>query len=92
MVDELGTAYIIEHIVNNELERKQARAYQAYMAECLRLSCENVAAQIPNGKYIAVKWYDLCDNKAEEEDNRTGDEIAADVIKRMGLSFGGDSV
>ena len=92
MVDELGTAYIIEHIASDALERKKAQAFQAYTAECLRLTCENVAAIIPNGKYISVKWYDLCDNKIEEEDNRTGDEVAADVIKRIGLSFGGDSV
>lgn len=60
------------------------------MGECLRLLLEDVAT-ITTGKYISAKWFELCDNKRDEDDDRTGDEVAADVIKRIGLSFGGDS-
>lgn len=86
----MGKEYIIEHIAQSTQEQKRTQAYQAYMAECLRLLLEDVAA-ISTGKYISAKWFELCDNKNEEEDDRTGDEVAADVIKRIGLSFGGDS-
>lgn len=86
----LGKEYVVEHIVNSIHEQKRAQAYQAYMGECLRLLLEDVAT-ITTGKYISAKWFDICDNKRDEEDDRTGDEIAADVINRIGLSFGGDS-
>ena len=90
MVELLGVEYVIEHALTDIDERTKAQAYRAYMAECLRLLVENVAT-VTTGKYISAKWADICDNKNKEDDNRTGDEIAADVIKHIGLSFGGDS-
>lgn len=50
---------------------------------------ENVAS-ISRGKYIPVKWYDIINHRESNDEERTGDEIAADVIKRIGLTFGGD--
>ena len=53
--------------------------YRFYVAECLR--------SIPQNKYLNKPLYDIIYRK--EEDTRTGDEIALDVIERAGLMFGG---
>ncbi len=66
-----------------------AQAYEAYMAECLRLLGENVAG-IVKGKYIAAKWFDIIDNKPPVKE-KSGDEVAVDVMNKIGLTFGGDT-
>ena len=52
---------------------------------------ENVAS-ISRGKYIPVKWYDIINHRESNEEERTGDEIAADIINRIGLKFGGEDL
>ena len=49
------------------------------MTESLRLQGEN--------KYLTVSWGDAIRKKGE--DSRTPEEIAADIIKRAGLTFEG---
>ena len=48
---------------------------------------ENVAVLV-NGSYIQSKWTDLI--KENKQDNRSADEIAEDIIRRAGLSIGGE--
>ena len=55
------------------------------MADVLRLIGEN-AAILTKGSYYPGRWGET----PEPEDNRTGDEIAADVIMRAGLTLGGE--
>lgn len=86
MVDELGKPYIVDHAMDCLKQERRAQAYEAYVAECLRLCCENIAS-ITKGKYIPKTWIELCEPQAK--DDRTGDEVASDVIIRLGLSFGG---
>lgn len=38
---------------------------------------------IPQGKYVAADWWDLA--HPAPVDPRSGDEVAADVIGRLGL-------
>ena len=57
-------------------------AYRIYVAECLRMISEN-AASGGGGSYMAVKFEDIITPKPV--DNRTGEEIAADIIKRAGI-------
>ena len=57
-------------------------AYRIYVAECLRMISEN-AASGGGGSYMAVKFEDVINPK--HVDNRTGEEIAADIIKRAGI-------
>lgn len=61
-----------------EIERKQ---FMAYVGDSL--------FYLPQQKYIGKKYSDLAfiAEKKVEVDNRSGDEIAADVIKRLGLKF-----
>ena len=52
--------------------------YRIYITNSLYYMAEN--------KQIAQKYYDIINPRPE--DHRTGDEIALDVMKRAGLSFG----
>lgn len=57
-------------------------AYRIYVTDCLRIISENTA-KIGGGSYITAKFEDIINPKPV--DNRTGEEIAADIIKRAGI-------
>ena len=57
-------------------------AYRIYVSDCLRIISENTA-RISNGSYVTAKFSDIINPKPAE--NRTGEEIAADIIKRAGI-------
>lgn len=49
------------------------------MSDSAQLAGEN--------KFITRRWCDIASDLKKPVDNRTGDEVAADVIKRLGLSL-----
>ena len=57
-------------------------AYRIYVAECLRIISENTA-KMGGGSYITAKFPDIINPKPVY--NRTGEEIAADIIKMAGI-------
>ena len=57
-------------------------AYRIYVTDCLRMATENTA-KMSQGSYNAERFYDIINPKPV--DNRTGEEIAADIIKRAGI-------
>ena len=57
-------------------------AYRIYVTDCLRIISENTA-KMGGGSYIAAKFSDIIN--PNPVDNRTGEEIAADIIKRSGI-------
>ena len=57
-------------------------AYRIYVADCLRIISENTA-KMGGGSYITAKFADIINPKPV--DKRTGEEIAADIIKRAGI-------
>ena len=57
-------------------------AYRIYVADCLRIISENTA-KMGGGSYITAKLADIINPKPA--DNRTSEEIAADIIKRAGI-------
>ena len=57
-------------------------AYRIYVADCLRIISENTA-KMGGGAYITAKFADIINPKPA--DNRTGEEIAADIIKLAGI-------
>lgn len=69
----------IREVLKQQIE---AEAYNAYTAECLRIITENTA-KLSHGSYIQKSYIDMIYPHAV--DNRTGEEIAADVIKAAGL-------
>ena len=58
--------------------------WQKYVGECLRTITENTAKYV-GGSYMTTKWTDIVDPKPK--DTRSGAEIAADVIKKAGLTL-----
>ena len=57
-------------------------AYRIYVSDCLRIISENTA-KMGGGSYITAKLADIINPKPI--DNRTGEEIAADIIKMAGI-------
>lgn len=57
-------------------------AYRIYIADCLRILSENTA-KMGGGSYITAKLSDIINPKPVEK--RTGEEIAADIIKLAGI-------
>ena len=64
----------------NQYQRDMA--YRIYVTDCLRMMTENTA-RFAKGNYITKRYADFLKNPVR--DNRTGEEIAADVIKNAGL-------
>ena len=57
-------------------------AYRIYVTDCLRMVTENTA-KMSQGAYTSARFYDIINPKPVEK--RTGEEIAADIIKRAGI-------
>ena len=57
-------------------------AYRIYVTDCLRMVAENTA-KMTQGAYTVARFYDIINPKPV--DNRNGEEIAADIIKRAGI-------
>lgn len=57
-------------------------AYRIYVTDCLRMVAENTA-KMSRGAYTVARFYDVINPKPVEK--RTGEEIAADIIKRSGI-------
>lgn len=66
----------VEARINQE---SREEAYRIYVTRSLQLA--------PQHKYMQKSYGDLLEQK--KVDTRTGDEIAEDIMKRAGLSFGG---
>lgn len=63
-------------------KEQEDKAVKIYYAECLRIIAENTAKRCV-GSYITVKLADILN--PNPVDNRNGEEIAADIIKRAGI-------
>ena len=63
-------------------KEQEDKAVKIYYAECLRVITEN-SAKMGGGSYITAKLSDIISPKPVEK--RTGEEIAADIIKRAGI-------
>lgn len=54
------------------------------MADGLKYVTESIS-QALGGKYLYISFADLIDNNKKQTVTKTGEEIAADVIKKAGL-------
>ena len=64
-------------------EREKTEAYRIYVADALRFVAENTA-QYVGGDYIKARYADMIEPK--KQDNRTCEEITADIVARCGLT------
>ena len=61
-------------------DEKHEKAYRIYVTEALR--------GIPQGKYSQKSFCDIINEVETEEAAKSGDEIAVEVMRKAGLSFG----
>ena len=64
-------------------QEQKDKAYRIYVTDTLRLIAENTAYSV-GGKYITARFADVIASP-NEEDNRTCEEITAEIIARCGL-------
>ncbi len=53
------------------------------MADALMALTENTDRTTKNYRHVVKRYGELIEKKPEKKDNRTGEEIAADVIKGL---------
>lgn len=63
-------------------EKARNEAYRIYVTDALRLVAENTA-RYASGNYIKARYIDVVEPK--KQDNRTCEEITADIVARCGL-------
>lgn len=63
-------------------EKARSDAYRIYVTDALRIVGENTA-RYASGNYIKARYADMIEPK--KQDNRTCEEITADVVARCGL-------
>lgn len=63
-------------------EKARNDAYRIYVTDALRFVAENTA-RYAGGSYIKARYSDMIEPK--KQDNRTCEEITADVVARCGL-------
>lgn len=64
------------------LDQIERKAYRAYVTDALKVIAENTA-RYAGGSYLNERYVDRIQRRSV--DHRTGEEIAADIIKRCGL-------
>ena len=64
------------------LEDVHAETYRVYVSDALRIISENTA-RFGGGTFAKQRYYDVIN--PPKVDERSGDEIAADIIERAGL-------
>ena len=83
MLDLMGSGYVIDHCIAAINERHRRENYEFYITD--------IAYVLLNGLYQNKldfpRYYDILNPKPKDE--RTGEEIAADIIKRHGLKVVG---
>ena len=82
LLNLIGKGYVIDHCIS--LFNKQAReeAFRSYIADTLKTINDNFTKRFGGASY-KLRYIELV--TAEKEPEKSGDEIARDIIKRAGL-------
>ena len=80
----------MRYVLAQYRREQEDKAYRIYVTDALRLISENTASSV-GGKYITARFADVI-APPKEEDNRTCEEITADIIARCGLVVKNESV
>ena len=73
----------MRYVVSKYKEQQKEMAYRIYVTECFRIMTENTAKQ-SGGSYINKPFADVIGN-SKPKDERTAEEIIADISFRAGL-------
>lgn len=71
-------------------ERSKEYAYRIYVSDALKILGENLA-QAFGGNALSVRLYDILEQNTQPEDNRTAEEIIADISGKLS-AMGEDEV
>ena len=80
----------MRHVLAQYRREQEDKAYRIYVTDALRLISENTASSV-GGKYITARFADVI-APPKEEDNRTCEEITAEIIARCGLVVNNESI
>ena len=86
LLEMVGKGYVIDHCVSLFNKQVKEERYRNYIADSLRLISENVA-KLVGGSYFKTRYAELCEQAKEPE--KSGDEIARDIIRRAKLKLKG---
>lgn len=75
----MGSGYVIEHCIAAFRANQAEEIYKTYITDSFYV----IVHSLGNGDALPKRYQDIM--HPETEDKRTGDEIAADIIKRHGL-------
>ena len=78
MLELIGSEYVIDHVISEHNLRIEEKIYRSYVSDILMIMAEGKTAQVQH------RYTDLID-KPKEENEKTADEIALEVITRAGL-------
>ena len=73
----------MRYVISKYKEQQKEMAYRIYVTECLRMITENTAKQ-SGGSYINKPFADVIGSN-KPKDERTAEEIIADISFRAGL-------
>ena len=80
----------MRYVLAQYRREQEDKAYRIYVTDALRLISENTASSV-GGKYITARFADVI-APPREEDNRTCEEITAEIIARCGLVVNNESI
>ncbi len=80
----------MRYVLAQYRREQEDKAYRIYVTDALRLISENTASSV-GGKYITARFADVI-APPKEEDNRTCEEITAEIIARCGLVVNNESI
>jgi len=88
MLDLIGKGYIVDHCVSLFNDRMKERLYRVYITDTLKCLNDNVA-KVVGGSVLKARYYDLLEEGNKKEIEKTGDEIALEIIRKAGLKVKG---
>lgn len=88
MLDLIGRGYIVDHCVSLFNSKAKERLYQIYITDTLKCLNDNLAKLI-GGTVLKARYHDLLESGTKKESEKTGDEIALEIIKKAGLKVKG---
>ena len=94
MLELYGRGYVVDHVIASFQREQEEEFYRMYVTDCLRILTENTThyviagyGNVDYGAHIKERWAEMR-KKVEPKEEKSGDEIAADIIARAGLMLG----
>ena len=78
----MGADYLVDHCIESITEYNRRELFMVYVTDALMYMGESFANAF-RGSYMSMRYADLIN--MHEDDEKTGDEIALDIIERAGL-------